>query len=175
MERYQIRMPRSIVLEDIVSDMTVKAWLMINNNFDFSKRPMDYYGEFHNNVLNKMIELVKAYDTCGSQDQCTDGVDGRPWATGPAQVAHRDDCICHLFVTEDLEHFLTDVSLESMDLIKTILKPRTETKVLSTLQMIFRCILGDYLCHNPNCGETDLCHTAIQIEPWGRDRRGYIH
>jgi hypothetical protein len=173
MLRYQIRMPKSIVLEDIVSDMTVKAWLMINNNFDFSKHPMDYYEQFHNQVLTRMVELIKAYDTCGTQDDCTGGIDGKPWATGTGQEVHKDDCICHLFVGQELEQFLAEISTASMEIIRPILKPRTVSKVLSTIQMIFRCILGDYLCHNPKCGTTNLCQTAVQIYPWGRDRAGY--
>jgi hypothetical protein len=172
MKRYQIRMPRAIVLEDIVSDMTVKAWLMINNNFDFDKKPMDYYEDFHNVVLNRMVQLIKAYDTCGTQAQCTDGVDTRPWAADPNLEAHTEDCICHLFVSEDLEQFLGEISIGSMEVITKILKPHTELKVLSTLQMVYRCILSDYLCHNRHCGDTDLCRTAVQVDPWGRDR-GY--
>jgi hypothetical protein len=168
MYRYQVRLPENMTLEDLVADMTVKAWMMVNRNFDFSRHPYQFYAELQNCIISQLMQHVKTYDLCGAAAVCTNAIENKPLAWNAEQHVQAEDCICHLILQTDLEEFIEELALKATNSIKDILLPHCEIKAFHTLQMVFRFVLADYIYFNPQCGIAKICESSEEITAWGR-------
>jgi len=137
--RYQIRTPADQVIDDVIGLMAARA--------------------------KEVLEAWDVFDTKICLDQT------RSTSLSPESHvldANPQDMVYQLFPRKDLEDFLDELATRSCESLKPLLKPDTEQGVFSTLRLVFRCVLGDYLYFNPLCGHTELCtcSVAARSSPW---------
>jgi hypothetical protein len=172
MARYQIRTPVEKVIEDVVNEMTEKAWEILKtwNPSDFTRASdVDFY-LFRNRVRRCMSGRVKTYKLCGLSNVCLDEVTSTPWAEDEHVLeADARDHVYHVVASHDLEEFLKELALDSLEAVgHLLLGPNSVQEALSTLCIVFRSVLGEYLYYNRICGKTELCiySSSAPVNAW---------
>ena len=168
--RYQIRTPADQVIDDVIGLMAARAKEVLEawDVFD-TKLSVQDYDRFRKEIRNILLPYVKSYKLCGVSSICLDQT--RSTSLSPESHvldANPQDMVYQLFPRKDLEDFLDELATRSCESLKPLLKPDTEQGVFSTLRLVFRCVLGDYLYFNPLCGHTELCtcSVAARSSPW---------
>ena len=167
MLRYQIRLPENMTLENLVADMTVKAWMMIERNLDFSHHSKLSYSVLQNRIVSIFLENVTTFDLCGAVELCTRGIETMPLYENSKIQTQPEDSILHLILQTGLQEFLDELALKAIDSIKEVLKRQREVEVFQILRMVFRSALADYIYYNPQCGAAKICESSEEINPWG--------
>src|SRR3990172_2439772 len=165
MARYQLRTPENVVIEDVIDEMAGKAWQILEawDVFEAEKFPAQSYSHFREHLSSATAPYIRAYKLCGTFNICLEEVTGTPWAIEVHSLdACPSDLVYHLFPKTELDDFLNDIAEKAADAIRSLLKPETERGVLSTLRVVFRCVLGNYLYYSPICGEAELCVYSSQ-------------
>jgi hypothetical protein len=175
MIRYQIRLPENMTLENLVADMTVKAWMMIERNLDFSHHFKLSYSVLQNRIVSIFLEHVTTYDLCGAVEVCTQGIETMPLSEDSEIQTQSGDSILHLILETGLEAFLDELALKSIDSIKEVLKPQREAEVFHILRMVFRSALAEYIYYNPQCGSAKICESSEEINAWGEVSRKLLN
>jgi hypothetical protein len=172
MARYQIRTPVEKDMEDVVNEMTEKAWEILKtwNPSDFTRASdVDFYA-FCNRVRRFLSGRVKTYKLCGLSNVCLDEVTSTPWAEDEHVLeAEPRDHVYHVVPSRDLDEFLKELALNSLEPVRHLLHgPNSLEEALSTLSIVFRSVLGKYLYYNRICGKTELCiySSSAPVNAW---------
>jgi hypothetical protein len=174
MNRYQIRLPENMILQDLVADMTVNAWLMVHRYFIFFHPIDEAHLNFQNCIISNLTKRIKTFDMCGAVSVCNQA-ETRPLRGQSEFEVQPGDTIYHLIMEEDLDEFLNHLALEGTDSLKEILQPESEMEVFKILQMVFRFALEDYLYFNPECGSAKVCEGSEEINAWGSISRKLLN
>jgi hypothetical protein len=170
MARFQVRTGADQVIEDVIDLMASRAKEILEawNVFQTDLSDKNYI-TFKNAIHNNLKPYVKSYKLCGVSSICLDHSRNTELSP-PTHVldANPDDTVYQFFPRKDLDTFLENLAICGRDSLQRFLKPGTDEGVLSTLRVVFRCVLGDYLYFNPLCGNTDLCKCSVMAkeEPW---------
>lgn len=171
MARYQIRTPIEKVIDDVVNELAEKAWGFLKtwNSSDFAEASETDFRLFRDGVRRCMSDRVKTYKLCGLSNVCLDELTATPWAE-EEHVLEADprDHVYHLFPSRDLGEFLKELALDSIGAVGHLLGPNAAQEALSTLYIVFRSALGEYLYYNRVCGKTELCiySSSAPVNPW---------
>ena len=170
MERYQVRTPADQVIENVIELMAARAKEVLEAWDVFSsKLSEEQYKFFKTAIRNSMIPHVKGYKLCGVSNICVDHAKSISMSPdSKALDANPQDTVYQFFPRKDLKDFLDDLAVIGFQSIKGILKDGVEEGVISSLRIVFRCVLGDYLYFNPLCGHTELCSCSVAAHssPW---------
>jgi hypothetical protein len=170
MSRFQVRTPADQVIDDVINLMAARAkevleaWNVFSSNLS-----SDEYRLFQDAIRRSLIPHVKSYKLCGVSNICVDHTRTTSWSPeSNTPDPSPQDTVYQFFPKKEMNDFLEDISVEAFKSIAGKLKPETEEGALSSLRIVFRCVLGDYLYFNPVCGHTELCvcSVAAQTSPW---------
>lgn len=176
MARYQIRTPEHVILEDVVEQLASGAWKVLSawHAFDPDCLNTKTFKQFRDAIRETLEPSVKTFKLCGLSNICLDGVKGTPWSVQPhALDAGATDLVYHLYPGADPNEFLRKLSEGAFVPLEGIVKPDLRLQALSTLRVVFREVLGQYLYQNPICGKTELCaySQGAPEEIWDREER----
>jgi len=164
MYRYQIRMSKSMSVEDVIEIAASRAWFLIQHRLDSEEFNREYYPEFRKEILQSFLPFLKAYDLCGVSSICSD-------EASPLNPRHAciflEERIRHLILPFKLDFFLNQIALRVLQTIRPILKYTSDEKFLATLKMFLSSTLSDYFWLNPWCGKVQICRYSRAIDPWG--------
>ena len=173
MARYQIRTRDQKSIEDVIDEMAAKAWEILKAWDVFLEIHQDSYQPFRYALRGAMAPYLRTYRLCGLSNICLDEVTAGPWASESHSLeACPWDLVYHLFPNSGLDEFLNDITDRAVNSILHLLKPETEERVFSSVRVVFRCILANYLFDNPVCGKTELCvySSLAPTKIWSRIR-----
>ena len=170
MVRYQVRTPADQVIDDVIDLMAGRAKEVLDAWNVFSSNLSDQdYKLFKAAIRNTLVPHVKSYKLCGVSNICVDHT--KSTSISPelrASDANPQDTVYQFFPRKELNDFLDDLAVNGFESLRKVLKPGVEEGVLSSLCIVFRCVLGDYLYFNPLCGHTELCSCSVasHSSPW---------
>jgi hypothetical protein len=171
MARYQIRTRDEKQIEDVIDEMAINAWQVLKAWEVFQGIHENSYQPFRHALKIAVAPYLHTYKLCGLSNICLDGVIAGPWASDAHSLeACPWDLVYHLFPKPGLEEFLTEITFNAVNSIRHLLKPDTEEGVTSSVRVVFRCILANYLFENPICGKTELCvySSMAPLNTWNR-------
>jgi hypothetical protein len=175
MARYQIRTPADTFISDVIKLMAARAKEALTASDAFLVEPTaDQWDDFAESLWECMESHVKAYKLCGVSNVCSEHIKSTSWSNEHhALDAAPDDMIYQLFPRKELNAFLEDLVSNAAESLKPVMKANANEDIDSTLQIVFRCVLGDFLYFNPICGQTELCSCSVQApaSPWWRRRK----
>jgi hypothetical protein len=170
MSRFQVRTPADQVIDDVIELMAARAkevleaWNVFSSNLS-----AEDYRLFKSTIRKGLIPHIKSYKLCGISNICLDHTRTTSWSPeSNALDPSPQDTVYQFFPKKELNDFLEELAVSAYGSIQTKLKAETEQGVLSSLRIVFRCVLGDYLYFNPLCGHTELCvcSVAAHSSPW---------
>ncbi len=162
MYRYQIRMPKTMSVEDVIEIAASRAWFLIQHRLDSEQINREYYPEFRNEILQSFLPFLRAYDACGISGICND----EAYPLNPGHAGHLEDRIRHLILPFKVDFFLDQIALRVLQTIRPILKFTPDQKVLAAVKLILNSTFADYFWLNPWCGKVPICHYSKAIDPW---------
>jgi len=175
MARYQIRTPTDTFIFDVIKLMTARAKEALTVSDAFLTEPTaNHWEDFIDALWERMESHVKAYKLCGVSNVCSEHLKSTAWSNERHVLdAAPDDMIYQLFPGKEINLFLEDLAANAAESLKPLVKASAYEEVDSTLQVVFRCVLGDFLYFNPICGHTELCICSVQepASPWWRRRK----
>ena len=164
MFRYQIRMPKSMSLEDLLDDLASKSWSLLKDRLHWEPMKDRYYPKFRMEIYDALSPHLKGYLLCGSSGICDD--EARPiGSTYPRFLNVR---IRHLIVPEPLDHFFERLAIRVLGKMKPLLRDPAKQKIVVSLKLAFDSIFSEYLCWNPWCGKAQICLNSAAIDPFGK-------
>jgi hypothetical protein len=175
MSRFQVRISADQVIDDVIDLMAARAKEVLEawNVFSSSLSAEDYR-LFKNAIRKSLIPHIKSYKLCGVSNICVDHTRTTSWSpeSNPLDPSPQDT-VYQFFPKKELNDFLEELAVCAYGSIQTKLKTETEAGVLSSLRIVFRCVLGDYLYFNPLCGHTELCVCSVTAHssPWWHKAR----
>ena len=163
MIRYQLRVPKQMTVEDVVGDVTSKAWFMVRHRHNCEELPLRYYRDFQNQIRGVFSHYLKRYSLCGKSDICSDELHKLPWVH---QMPDLTGNIRILELEEGLDDIVEELCRRSLRPIQYALDSRSEDDTVSPLRLAFHSALGEYLCLNPWCGKAQICLYSESLNPW---------
>jgi hypothetical protein len=158
MVAYQLRLRKDQRLQDLVEAMVKEIW-------DFSLRYLDErkihpgdFRDFEEATRFALEPFTGAYDRCGSYPECTDKVKG-------AQRLDYDDRIYFLTLPCAFPDFIEQLSIDSLQSIQHLTKPKFGALIYETIQDVFCRNLAQHLYYNPVCGRIAVCNDSHPIHP----------
>jgi hypothetical protein len=165
MNRYQVRVPKNFVVEDVIDEMASKGWDGIVHDLDADKImvPLKDYRHFQNALFHAVTPYLRNFSLCGMPDFCTDPICMCRLDERPKPSTTLEDHIYHLILDRDLNQFLDDIVEKGFEALDNIVKLGHKDAAVSRLNETFREILAGYLYFNPVCGTTPFCHYAETV------------
>jgi len=174
MKRYQIRVPKSSSIEEVIEQMASKGWDSIIHSLDAERImvPLRNYRHFQNALFQTITPRMRNYVLCRKPDFCNDAICMCKLDKRPKPTTESGDQIYQLFVGPSFETFFDEVLKKVIDAIENILKSGQKEKVMNNLQESFRSVLANYLYFNPVCGTTPFCEYVESIAVASLSLRG---
>lgn len=158
----QLRIPGNRTIEDMVSVLALALLESIKRELDSMEVPFDSYHALEGRIVAALSPFVRAFDACGSDPVCREGVQGKP-------VPDAGDRIYMLHLPAGLKPLVQGIMTEVLESVRLSLDPLTaeslNARVLSSLERE----LDRYAYWNPSCGNEEVCRTSHPISPWDQD------
>lgn len=157
----QLRIPGNRTIEDMVSVLSLAILESIKRELDSMEVPFDSYHALEGRIITALSPYVRAFDACGSDPVCQEGVQGKP-------MPDAGDRIYMLHLPSGLNPLVEGIMTEVLESVRLSLDASAaaslNARVLSSLQRE----LDRYAYWNPACGREEVCRTSHPVSPWNQ-------
>ncbi|HSP06768.1 MAG TPA: hypothetical protein VLR94_06295 [Acidobacteriota bacterium] len=156
----QLRIPGNRTIEDMISVLSLSILESIKRELDSMEVPFDSFHVLESRIVSAISPYVHAFDACGSDPVCSEGVQGKP-------IPDAGDRIYMLSLpTAGLDPLVQGILTEVLESVRLGLdsaaRESLNARVLSSIQRE----LDRYMFYNPICGKADVCRSSHAVSPW---------
>lgn len=173
MENFQLRLRDGRSLEDVKEEAARAVWHVLTSHSEFAELTTNQYDDLRRVLHDVIRAYVHAYDVCGQQAICDEGVEPSEWTPVGRSDAMASDPVweehvrrLQLEVPNRLEEFLDDLEGEVFRLLFKNPPERAwlAKTVKPELDDAIKNVFGPYLYRNFACGTCDLCRQRRPLE-----------
>jgi hypothetical protein len=159
----------------MVDELTQALWKAITRYPKFEELNPHRYPGIARSVREVLKETTHAYNVCGTQARCTDGLEPSPWSPPNGHLAkaieraqHKKVKPLQLELEKDLQDWLHRFDGRILVLFQSGTKEEGAPPnwLVPVVEKAIKETLGPYLFKHPGCMTGDLCRQRQSLDAW---------